>query len=127
MRCGSSVAPDTAEEADDGMKPTLYVPNPMAGWSVPSRRGMVGHERSVCFCSGEGIVMHNLFEGLEGMDDDDVVERELTNARPADRLAVDRGNLRRRLEVAVVVAALMKSRDAALSAMFIVEIGRAHV
>lgn len=118
VRCGSSAAPvATAEDADDGMNPTLYVPNPMAGWGVPSRRATVGQERSVCFCSGEGIVMHNLVEGLEGMDDD--VERELINDRPADRRAAFRGNLGRRFVVAVVVTVLTKSRDAALSAMFI--------
>jgi hypothetical protein len=38
-RCGSELP--ATDEAEDGTNPTLYVPNPTAGWGVPSRSGMV--------------------------------------------------------------------------------------
>ena len=39
-RCGSELP--ATDEAEAGTNPTLYVPNPTAGWGVPSRSGMVG-------------------------------------------------------------------------------------
>jgi len=56
VRCGASFpapTPATAEDADAGTNPTLYVPNPIAGWGVPSRNEIVGQERRVCFCWGD--------------------------------------------------------------------------
>ena len=38
-RCGSEL--QATDEAEAGTNPTLYVPNPTAGWGVPSRSGMV--------------------------------------------------------------------------------------
>ena len=38
-RCGSELP--ATDEAEAGTNPTLYVPNPTAGWGVPSRSGMV--------------------------------------------------------------------------------------
>ena len=39
------------------MNPTLYVPNPIAGWAVPSRRAIVGQSMRDCFCSGVWVLM----------------------------------------------------------------------
>ena len=53
VRCGSlfpALTPAAAEDAEAGTNPTLYVPNPMDGWRVPSRSGIVGQERRDCFC-----------------------------------------------------------------------------
>jgi len=53
------------------MNPTLYVPNPIAGWDVPSRSGIVGQSMRDCFCSGvtwrEDIFREVIFD-----DDDDL-------------------------------------------------------
>lgn len=52
------------------MNPTLYVPNPIAGWDVPSRSGIVGQSMRDCLCSGvtwrEDIFRDVIF------DDDDL-------------------------------------------------------
>ena len=78
VRCGSSVAPAdaTADEAEAGMNPTLYVPNPIAGWEVPSRRGIVGQSMRDCFCSGVWVLIM-LREVVVG---DDEVERPIEEA-----------------------------------------------
>ena len=71
MRCGlSSEAPDdaTADEADAGMTPTLYVPNPMAGWSVPSRMGMAGHDRAGPSFEIMEKFGKNKIYGIEGLE-----------------------------------------------------------
>ena len=47
------------------MNPTLYVPNPIVGWDVPSRSGIVGQSMRDCFCS-EDIFREVIF------DDDDL-------------------------------------------------------
>jgi hypothetical protein len=63
-----------AEDAEAGTNPTLYVPNPMIGWGVPSRSGIVGHARRVCFCCGDhddGIDVDDIIMGFAVLDDDD--------------------------------------------------------
>mmetsp|Transcript_19698 Transcript_19698/g.35644 ORF Transcript_19698/g.35644 Transcript_19698/m.35644 type:complete len:142 (+) Transcript_19698:1105-1530(+) len=118
------------------MNPTLYVPKPMAGWGVPSCRGIVGQERSACFCSGVGIIellllldddiirccLEEEVEMDDGMDDN--AERGFTKAMLlAARLAVAMGtssSLGRWVVVVavVVVAAVAKRRDRAPSGIF---------
>jgi hypothetical protein len=98
VRCGSLLPePDAAavaaEDADAGTNPTLYVPNPIAGWGVPSRNGIVGQERRVCFCWGDhenddddeddnDVILRLCFVVL----DESEVERELINATRVERL-----------------------------------------
>lgn len=74
------------------MKPTLYVPKPMEGWEVPSRRGMEGHW--IDMLSDEDVValdVINLDDGTKvpprlfagGNKEEDAAdedEREFTNA-----------------------------------------------
>ncbi len=59
-----------AEEAEAGMKPTLYVPNPMAGWGVPSYIGTVGQLIKFSFmASAEGEDMFRIVSVVRGGDD----------------------------------------------------------
>lgn len=73
VRSGSVAEPATAAElvADDGIYPTLYVPNPMAGWGVPSRRAMEGQWRRAC-CSG--VVLAEDIMALREIEYDDDVD-----------------------------------------------------
>ena len=50
------------------MNPTLYVPNPIAGWDVPSRSGIVGQSMRDCFCSG--VWREDIFREMIFDDDD---------------------------------------------------------
>ena len=53
------------------MNPTLYVPNPIAGWDVPSRSGIVGQSMRDCFCSGvwrEDIFREVIFDDRDDLD-----------------------------------------------------------
>jgi hypothetical protein len=50
------------------MNPTLYVPNPIAGWDVPSRSGIVGQSMRDCFCSG--VWREDIFREVIFDDDD---------------------------------------------------------
>lgn len=106
------------------MNPTLYVPNPIEGWDVPSRNGMEGQERRVCFCSGVGMLL--LLDDivcwcwcLEELDG------RLTKAMLRDdRLTLLAARLGRRGVVAAMdVAAVAKRRDRALSATFMEDMG----
>ncbi len=65
-RCGSAEA-EATDEADAGTNPTLYVPNPMAGWGVPSRNGMVGggHDEASEEEEDDDILMRIIDEDLE--------------------------------------------------------------
>ena len=58
------------------MNPTLYVPNPIAGWDVPSRSGIVGQSMRDCFCSGVTWREDILFREVIFDDDLDTGPRE---------------------------------------------------
>mmetsp|Transcript_164 Transcript_164/g.372 ORF Transcript_164/g.372 Transcript_164/m.372 type:complete len:124 (+) Transcript_164:1118-1489(+) len=106
------------------MNPTLYVPNPMEGWGVPSRNEMEGQERRVCFCSGVEmlLLLDDIMCWCWRLEE---MAGRLTKAMLRDaRLTVLAARLGRRGVVAAMdVAAVAKRRDRALSATFMEDMG----
>ena len=112
-RCGSAEAPAT-DEAEAGTNPTLYVPNPTAGWGVPSRSGMVGpndeakeEEEEEEEEEGDAIIMRVIDEGLGELLEKAMVADDLARGAAVDDDAV---------------TALARSSCSVFKAIFIVDI-----